>query len=377
MKTAIIIGAGLTGSTIARVLAENGIMCHVFEARKFPGGLAADVFADSSSINVSLYGPHIFHTSLKVASDFILRFCRLNCYEHRVKSLTKIGYLDWPINLNTICKIFKTKTVSLAKKHWQEDIYLMRERYSLPKTFEQKAKCNVGKIVYDILMKEYSKCQWGKFYNLLPLELFKRIRVVDSFDDRFFDDKVQGIPVDGYTFLTRDILDHPNIFVEYNVYISFDNLLHFPDKYDIVVSTAPPDQMMDYEFGGLKYQKVSFYNLAGFGGQDFYNDNGDRVGVINLARSNSAFTRIANYRQLADSDIGNDIVIAEKPGLGVAAFPVRTQKDIELANRYIEHLRKLGIIQAGRLGLFEYINMDEAIFRAMNLAKSLLKKGVL
>jgi len=120
------------------------------------------------------------------------------------------------------------------------------------------------------------------------------------------------------------------------------------------------------------YQKVDFYNLGGFGGQDFYNDDGYSVGVINLACKNSAFTRIANYKRLAECDMANDIVIAEKPGEGVIAFPVRTKEDVKLAETYVKHAQNYNIIQAGRLGLFEYINMDEAVFKAIELAESLL-----
>ncbi|GAI56648.1 unnamed protein product, partial [marine sediment metagenome] len=244
------------------------------------------------------------------------------------------------------------------------------KKYTSQLTFIQKVKYDVGKKVYDIMIKNYSKCQWGEFYSELPAELFKRIRVVDSFDDKFFDDKVQGIPIGGYTALVRKILGHPNIFVTYNIKVEFDNLLNFATKNKVVISTAPLDQMMDYEFGNLKYQRVNFYNMAGFGGQEFYSDDCKDVGVINIARSNSAFTRIVNYKRLAASDVGNDIILAEKSGEGIAAYPVRTQKDIKLAEKYINHMKKLGIIQAGRLGLFEYINMDEAIYRAIELAKS-------
>jgi len=372
MKTAIIIGAGLTGCTIARVLAEGGVMCHVYEARKSSGGLAADVFAEPSGINVSLFGPHIFHTNLKSAASFMLRFCELSTYEHRVKSLTKIGYLDWPINLNTLCKIFNTNTVSLAKERWHADLVATRKVWPSPKSFEQKAKFDVGKIVYNMMIKEYSRCQWDAFFDLLPVELSKRVRVEDSFDDRFFSDEFQGIPIGGYTMLTNDILDHPNISVEYDAYVTFDSLVILAKSHDVTISTASPDQIMNYEFGRLRYQKVDFYNLGGFGGQDFYNDDGYSVGVINLACKNSAFTRIANYKRLAECDMANDIVIAEKPGEGVIAFPVRTKEDVKLAETYVKHAQNYNIIQAGRLGLFEYINMDEAIFKAIELAESLL-----
>ncbi len=370
MKTVTVIGAGLSGCTIARILAENNIKCNVYEAEKIPGGLAADIVSD---FPISLYGPHIFHTNIMSACNFIFRFCELNNYIHRVKSATEIGYLNWPINLNTICKIFETDDVNRAKELWDDDIRITRDKCCLLLTFEQKIIHDVGEKVYDIMIKGYSRCQWGKFYAKLPVELFKRIRIVDSFDDKFFDDDIQGIPKGGYTNLARRMLDHPNISVIYGVKIDLKNLANFTG---MIISTAPPDKMLDYKFGKLEYQKIDFQQMSERGKETFYNEECMDAGVINFAYSFPTYTRMANYKRLACNENAEDVIIAEKPGEGTIAYPVRTQENVKLAKKYIRHMKKLGVIQAGRLGLFEYINMDEAIFRALNLAKLLLKKGV-
>lgn len=375
MKTVAIIGAGLSGCTIARVLAENNIKCNVFEAEKIPGGLAADVVFDYP---VSLYGPHIFHSNLIPACNFIFRFCELNNYIHRVKSATKIGYLNWPINLSTICKIFETDDVNKAKELWDDDIGITRDKCCLLLTFEQKIIHDIGEKVYDIMVKDYSRCQWGKFYAKLPVELFKRIKIVDSFDDKFFDDDIQGIPKRGYTALACRILDHPNISIAYGMKIGLSELTSLSANYtNMIISTAPPDKMLDYKFGKLEYQRIDFQTtMLKLSRETFYNEECMNVGVINFAYQNSIYTRMANYKRLACNEVAEDVIIAEKPGEGIVAYPIRTQENIKLAKKYIQYMKKLGVIQAGRLGLFEYTDMDEAIFRALNLAKSLLKKGV-
>ena len=146
---------------------------------------------------------------------------------------------------------------------------------------------------------------------------------------------------------------------------------------NMIISTAPPDKMLNYKFGKLEYQKIDFQTtMLKLGREAFYSEECMDAGVINFAYQNSIYTRMANYKRLACNENAEDVIIAEKPGEGTVAYPVRTQENIKLAKKYIQYMKKLGVIQAGRLGLFEYIDMDVAIAKALNLAKSILKKGV-
>ena len=230
---------------------------------------------------------------------------------------------------------------------------------------------DVGEKVYNLMMRDYSKCQWGDFYSKLPVELFSRIRIITSLNDRFFDDSFQGMPKDGYAAMSYRMLDHKNITSKFEIRITSDDIRGFNKDKNLVISTAPPDELLDFELGELEYQRVNFVDITS-SSKTLFSEWPD-IGVINFSYPGTKVTRTTNYRTLACKKDGNDFVITEEPGQGVRAYPVRTKENLELAKKYISKLRKFNVIQAGRLGLFEYINMDVAIEKGLALANSVLK----
>ena len=368
-KKIMIIGAGLSGATLARVLAERGFEIYIYEKEKIVGGMAADK-SELRNYPVGIKGPHIFHTNNEKIFQFISRFCELDNYIHKVKSATEIGILPWPINFTTIKAIFETLTYAEGLRKWRADISETKLKIGKPTTFIEKAKCEVGKKVYEIMIENYSKCQWGDEYQKLPASLFNRIRVVFSTSDNFFDDKYQGMPIGGYTKLVENILDHKNINLFTSNKILFKDYEKYIYKNKFILSTAKPNEISDGRFGILPYRELNFKDATSVVKREFDSKYFDNVAVINIAKKYASFTRITNYKKLYSINTNEkDIIMAEyasKEG-GVSCYPIITKDNIERSVKYINYLQKLGIYSFGRLGSYKYIDMDEAISTAIDL----------
>jgi len=368
-KKIMIIGAGLSGATLARVLAERGFEIYIYEQEKVVGGMAADK-NELRSYPVGIKGPHIFHTNNEKVFQFISRFCELDNYIHKVKSVTEIGILPWPINFTTIKEIFGTSTCTEGLRKWRVDIKETKSKIGKPTTFIKKAKCEVGKKVYEIMIENYSKHQWGNEYQKLPASLFNRIRVVFSTNDNFFDDKYQGMPIGGYTKLVENILDHKNINLFTSSKILFEDYEKYIYKNKFILSTAKPNEISDGRFGILPYRELNFMDATSTLKSRLDDEVFKNIAVINLAKKHAKFTRATNYKKLYSINTNEkDIIMAEyasKEG-GVSCYPIMTSYNVECSAKYINYLQKLGIYSFGRLGSYKYINMDEAILASMDL----------
>lgn len=352
-----IIGAGLTGATIARLLAEAGISSVVFEKENIVGGLCAD---DGF---VSRYGPHIFHTRSVEVWNFVTRFAKMIPYVHRVVSYTHGKYVPYPVNIDTLKILYGVNTDYEALRILKEET---KEQVRDVSDFEVAAIAKFGRTVYEALIKGYTLKQWGRFPGPSVID---RVPLRLDHDDRFFTDKYQGLPYNGYTRMVENMLDHECIGVRLNCAIDCTELESLADHFDCIISSAPPDELLDFRFGTLDYRGLDF---------EFANSElPDPYTVVNLPDIHIYYTRATDYKKLnhvLGKFIGN-MVVYEMPSTNSRMYPVVSNNSRNTWEAYATELSKYNVHLVGRLGSFRYLNMDDAIAEAFAFVRKLLNEN--
>lgn len=339
MKRVLIIGSGLTGATLAHLHHQAGDKVLVLEKRNHIGG---NIYTeDVNGICVHKYGAHIFHTSDKNIWDFVNQFVHFNNYKHEVKSRYNGRLYSLPINMNTFKEFFNI-----------ED----------PLEITQ---INID-YIYKTLFYGYSAKQWGKPIEEINKEVFKRLPVRDTFDNNYFDDIYQGIPLEGYTSLIESFLQGVKWKLNTEVNYSYD----FKD-YDIVYNTSPVDKFMNYELGKLEYRSLKFIT-------EYHKDiTFQDYAVINEASINIPYTRIIEHKYFNNKGQKDTIVTIEYPkeynGYNEAFYTINDEKNTKLHKDYITlaKIRYPNMVFCGRLGAYKYYDMDDAIREAINLYNKL------
>ena len=365
MKIAVI-GAGLSGSTLSRKLAEEGKEVTIYERANFIGGQCGDFrVTDDMLIHYyfkSLFGPHIFHTNSELVWQFVTSFTDMNNYVHKVRTFTGNKLIRWPINLDTIEHFFgkaeDDDLIGIVKREIRE----AKSKYGFAKNFEEKVLTFVGETLYNNLIKNYTTKKWNKEPKNLSEELCKRIIINFDRDDRFFRDKYQGLPSDGYAKMFNNILSHKNIRVILNYTINKNNIQELLDNYHIVISTADINDFYDEE--QLPYQKMVY-------------EERDRIikikhdeAIINIPEDESEYFRETDYKKMWRNEEGDKLIYEKSDDEnGVKLYPIPLEDNIRLSQKLVKDLRLKGIHSIGRLGGYKYINMDRAILDAINYAK--------
>jgi UDP-galactopyranose mutase len=368
MKQIVVIGAGFTGSTIARDLADAGKYVTVLEKAQYPGGHASDVYIQGTPM--SLYGPHIFHTSKEDVWQYVNRFSEWRSYEHKVMSDTKAGYVPWPINKRTIERVYGHKfgvSPEGAMNMFQEDF--IRRKADQEGTFRQKAVKAIGEPLFEYMLEVYNKKMWQMSLDAIPPETFSRVRVKTTDDPLFFDDTYVALPVNGYSSVIQAMLSHQRIRVEYGSTVSSLLLEKLVGKGCTIIMTGPPDEVLEYSQGVLQYQRMDFQVHQGKMAE-LITDQW-KTPVVNFAIEEVSYIRGTRYDKMYGSDY--PVCVLETPGQGEKLYPVRTSDNICKHKMYVQELSQMGVICAGRLGSFQYINMDESIFLARKVAQELCK----
>lgn len=362
-----IIGAGLTGSSAARVLADAGHKVTIFE-KEFGqfGGSCADLHV-GDDVYMAQYGPHIFHTNDEAIWKFVNRFSRMRNIVHTVSSLTDKGLLPWPINNTSIRGTFKKDTIEEATSEWLQDMELTKQILDSGDgevNFETEAMRKIGGELYRTFIKGYTECQWQCKASELPAELFKRIRIVSSESRSFFNDKYVAMPVYGYSNLARSMLDHPNISIEYRK-ITHEDLLMLVYGYHMVINTAPTNDLIE-DATELPFNRVKFhYNV----GVDL-KQHGCPVLNINKA---TKYTRITDYSALYGKGFNKRLTGSEEPHKdGVPLYVIGTKANLAESERQKAILMRMSVISTGRMGGYKYVNMDEAIALGFEAASKVI-----
>ena len=366
----LIVGSGLFGATFAYKATQAGKMCLVIDKRPQTGG---NVFCEQiEGINVHKYGAHIFHTSNKVVWDFVNSLVPFNRYTNSPIANYHGELYSLPFNMNTFCQIWpdvKTPAEAMAKVNNEK----LRVRSEIgdrePRNLEEQALLLVGRDIYEKLIREYTEKQWGRKCTELPAFIIRRLPLRFVFDNNYFNDPYQGIPIGGYNVLIEQLLEGADVKTNCDFFKEYkDNWREIADK---LVYTGQLDEYFDYKLGRLDWRTVSFKTRV----EDTPNYQGNAV--INYTSHDVPFTRVIEHKHFelfgqAVYDVPKTVVSEEysteyKPSME-PFYPVNDERNNALAERYRELAEREGnVIFGGRLAEYKYYDMAPVIEAALRM----------
>ena len=359
----LIVGAGLFGSIFAHEMTKKGKKVLVIEKRNHIGG---NVFTElKENINVHKYGAHIFHTDNKEVWEYINQFADFNRYTNSPVANYKGELYNLPFNMNTFYQMWGVKTPEEAKAKINEQ--KAESKIENPKNLEEQAISLIGKDIYKKLVKGYTEKQWGKKCEELPSFIIKRLPVRYTFDNNYFNDLYQGIPIGGYTLIIEKMLEGIEVKLNTDFFDEKDKWLNIANK---IIFTGMIDQYYDYCYGELEYRGLNFE----FETLDVENYQGNAV--INYTDAETPFTRIIEHKHFENSDSLKTIITREYPKKWKkgeeAYYPLNDEKNSELYNKYVELSKKEDkVVFGGRLGMYKYFDMWQVIDEALKLVRSI------
>ncbi|MBF0343819.1 MAG: UDP-galactopyranose mutase [Nitrospirae bacterium] len=360
----LIVGAGISGCVLAErfaSVAQKKVL--VIDKRDHIGGNCYD-FIDDAGILIPLYGPHMFHTSYENVWQYISRFTKWLPYQHRVKCYVDGLIVPFPVNITTVNMLFNLNMTSEEEMiRWLKD---NTEDIKDPQTSEDLALMRVGRVLYEKFYKNYTFKQWDKWPYELDASLFNRIPVRTDFNDRYFADKYEGTPQEGYTSIFQKMLHHKNINVMLNVdyFNEVEIIKRDIGNYRILIFTGPIDAFFDYKFGRLQYRSLEFeYETLDL---EYFQP----LTVINYPNDHR-YTRITEPKHQTGQSHPRTTVIKEYPTWqGDPYYPVPSQDNLNRYSKYelaAKDLEKEGIYLIGRLANYKHLNMDQAFKNALDL----------
>ena len=359
----LIVGAGLFGAVFAHEMTKNGNRCLVIEKRGHIGGNAYTELVEN--INVHKYGAHIFHTDNKGIWEYINQFAEFNRFTNSPVANYKGELYNLPFNMNTFYQMWGVKTPEEAKAKIEEQ--KAEAKVENPQNLEEQAISLIGKDIYEKLVKGYTEKQWGRKCDELPSFIIKRLPVRFTFDNNYFNDLYQGIPIGGYTQIVEKMLDGIEVKLNTDFFEDKEKWLNAADK---VIFTGMIDQYYDYCYGELEYRGLDFESEI----LDIENYQGNAV--INYTDAETPFTRIIEHKHFENSNSPKTIITREYPkswSKGEEAYyPLNDKRNSDLFNRYLDLSKKEDkVIFGGRLGMYQYFDMWQVIDEALKLIDSL------
>jgi UDP-galactopyranose mutase len=354
----LIVGSGLYGATFAYKAKQQKKKCLVIDKRSHLGG---NVYCENiAGINVHTYGPHIFHTSNKEVWDFVHSIVEFNHFRYYPVASYKGKLYNLPFNMNTFYALWGVKTPGEAKAKIEEQ----REEAGIaePKNLEEQAISLVGRDIYEILIKGYTEKQWGRKCADLPAFIIKRLPVRFTFDNNYFNDTYQGVPIGGYNKLIDGLLS--GIETKCNTDF-FENREYFESIADKIVFTGKIDEFYNYRFGKLEYRTVNFEIEV----LDCANYQGNAV--VNYTEKEILYTRVIEHKHFEFGTQSKTVISKEyssewKDGCE-PFYPVNNTKNNSLYRQYKELASKeTNVIFGGRLAEYKYYDMDEIVEQVQN-----------
>ena len=357
----LVVGSGLFGATFANLAKKEGKKVLVLEKR---GNVAGNIYTEKvEGIQVHRYGAHIFHTDYKDVWNYVNSFVEFNRYTN--SPVARIGneIYNMPFNMNTFAKIWNDVFAPAdAMRHIEEEKKEMESKE--PKNLEEQAISLVGRTIYEKLIKGYTEKQWNRDCKDLPVFIIKRLPVRLTYDNNYFNDKYQGIPIGGYTKLIEKMLDGIEVRLNTNF---FDNIEEYKAITDKIVYTGPIDEYFNYSLGELDWRSLRFdtkiFNQANFQGNAVVNYTGHEV----------EYTRVIEHKHFEfDSTSPKTVVTYEYPAdyeKGMEKYyTVNDDKNNKLADKYRKLAEKEeNVIFGGRLAEYKYYDMDDVIKSAFDV----------
>ena len=356
----LIVGAGLFGAVFAHEATAAGKKCLVLERRGHIGGNCYT--EEIEGIQVHKYGAHIFHTSDKYVWDFINRFAEFNNYVNSPIANYKGEIYNMPFNMNTFSKMWGISTPQEAKAMIEEQ---RKEISGEPQNLEEQAISLVGRDIYEKLVKGYTEKQWGRPCAELPASIIKRLPVRFTYDNNYFNDRYQGIPIGGYTAIIEKLLAGCDIRLDTDFIAEREKYSGMAGK---IIYTGMIDEYYDFCYGALEYRSVSFESEV------VDTDNYQGVAVVNYTDSDTPYTRVIEHKHFDFGKQSKTVISREypaewKPGME-PYYPINNLKNQAVYEKYAELAkREPKVIFGGRLGEYKNHYMKDAISGALALAK--------
>lgn len=362
----IVIGAGISGAVLAERYASQGKTVLVLEKRDHIGGNCYDYY-NEAGILVSKYGPHIFHTNDEGVWEYVNRFSRWRPYEHRVVAKVDGKLVPVPVNITTVNSLFGLNLKTEAEmKQWLAENQVPNDN---PQNGKEAALARVGPVLYEKIFKNYTRKQWDKYPEELDASVLNRIPVRTTFDDRYFSDKYQALPAEGYTKLFEQMLAHPNITVQLNT--DFFDVREDVTQFEKLFYTGPIDRF--FEFKKAAHQKLEYRSLR-FEYLTLDQESYQGHAMINYPNEEK-FTRVVEYKYITGQKHPKTTIVREYSSAeGEPYYPVPNPRNHRLYKKYQKMAEKLPNIHfVGRLANYKYFNMDEAFRNALDLYERLEK----
>ena len=353
----LIVGAGLFGSVFANEARKKGKKCLLIDKRSHIGG---NLYCENyEGIQIHKYGAHIFHTSNKKVWDYVNDLVSFNRYTNSPLAYYKGEIYNLPFNMNTFYQLWRTK----RPKDAIDIISLQRLNLNNPCNFEEQALSLVGADIYNKLIKGYTEKQWGMDAKDLPAFIIKRLPLRFTFDNNYFNDPYQGIPIEGYNEIFNKCFQNSNVILNADFLCNRD----IATKAKKVIYTGTIDQYYNYCLGQLEYRSLRFeselLNIPNYQGN----------AVINYTDRETPYTRILEHKHFEFNNRSDKTVITREYPLKWSIgeepyYPINTDRNNELYMKYWEKSKEEGnVIFAGRLGAFSYYDMDQTVDRALSL----------
>lgn len=360
----LIIGAGLFGSIFAYEMNKIGKKCLVIEKSNHIGGNCYTENRDG--INIHKYGPHIFHTNDKDIWNYINQFVDFNSYKHTPKVNFDNKIYSFPINLMTLYQLWRVTNPIEAQLKLEE----VKIKNDNPTNLEEWILSQVGKEIYETFIKGYTQKQWNKNPKELPISIIKRLPIRLTFEDNYFFDKYQGIPIGGYTQIFEKMLEGIEVRLNTNYFNDRD---HFNSLAKTIVFTGKIDEFFDYQFGELEYRSLRFelekHNIEYYQG----------CSIINYTNYDIPYTRITEHKHFENSKSDVTWITKEYPKDykkgDIPYYPINDDKNNKIYNQYKELAKNTpNVIFGGRLAEYKYYDMHQIIGSALSKINKIINK---
>jgi UDP-galactopyranose mutase len=362
----LVVGAGLYGAVFAHECRQAGKKCLVIDKREHSGG---NVYCDNiEGINVHRYGPHIFHTNDKGIWDFVNSLAEFNRFTFMPVANYKGQIYNLPFNMNTFYQLWGTVTPDAAKQKIASQVKKLN--ITSPSNLEEQALSLVGPDIYEKLIRGYTEKQWGRKATELPAFIIKRLPVRFTYDNNYFNDKYQGIPVGGYNKLTDALLAGTEVRLNVDFFTDRGYLETLAPK---IVYTGPIDNFFNFHFGDLEYRSLRFEKEV----LEIPNFQGNAM--VNYTDSAIPFTRITEHKHFEFGTQPHTVITREYPVTGTKNtepyYPINDNANNALYNKYEKLSRDYtNIIFGGRLAEYKYYDMHQVIGAALAKVKKELQQ---
>lgn len=381
----IIVGAGFAGSVVARMMADNNKKVLVIDKREHIAGNMYECF-DENGIRIHLFGPHIFHANSDRVFEFLKKYSDFYKYEHKVVGRIEGKVVPIPFNFKSLDMLFESKKAEEIKSKLKENFE--QEKVSILDLVNHSDEVikDFGNYVYKNVFENYTAKQWEIDVKDIDKSVINRVPVVLGYDDRYFNDKIQYMPTEGYTKLFEKLLNHENITVKLNtnardvLKLDSDKIFAQDNEFNgKVIFTGAIDEFLEYKYGQLPYRSLNLV-FENYDVDDFQGNS-----VVNYPNEEK-FTRITEFKHLTNQGLkGKTTILKEYPAKYDPSnekfkdqfYPILDEKNYELYNKYKCEIEKYkNIYLCGRLAEYKYYNMDLVIEKALELSNILIKEEV-